>query len=514
MSFSGYVDLPAFGAASWKDPVATAAALPADNNLPGDTRVTLDTDSVYVWSGIAWQVIGSGSSGITQLTGDVTAGPGSGSQVATIASSAVSNAKMANMATQTIKGRTTAGSGSPEDLTATQATAILNTFATSTKGLVPGPSAAEVTATKVLQADGTWALKAPHGNNITWLVQGGRYNTLQDAIDATAANGTILVGPGSWGDGVLKGQVDIFGLNVDQSPLALLGNLSFAPSSGTAVQNSVNISRIYCTRLTVGGSAPSRVFMYNSRIVNSVADATPVMTTTAPSGSSLYIDDSQIGADSGHTGTIFSLSDGYCRIRRTIIYGADIAVSVSSGFVELNNCSAQYVKAGTHIMSVTAGVLYLGNDNLIENVAANASGINVGASGVLASTRTFWNVSAGTGYCVTGSGTFYHGFSLFNDITGAATNYSFNPGLTVRSFRGSGIRLPLGAGFVKTDANGDLSASATVSNSELADVATLTFKGRTTAGTGSPEDLTVSQAQAALGILTESQIMARAFARC
>src|SRR5262252_8574935 len=38
---------------------------------------------------------GGGGSGITQLTGDVTAGPGSGSQVATIAASAVTTTKIA-----------------------------------------------------------------------------------------------------------------------------------------------------------------------------------------------------------------------------------------------------------------------------------------------------------------------------------------------------------------------------------------------------------------------------------
>ncbi len=58
--------------------------------------------------------------GITQLTGDVTAGPGSGSQVATIANNAVTFAKMQDIATQTAIGRNTAGTGDPESVTISQ----------------------------------------------------------------------------------------------------------------------------------------------------------------------------------------------------------------------------------------------------------------------------------------------------------------------------------------------------------------------------------------------------------
>lgn len=101
------------------------------------------------------------SAGITDLTGDVTA-TGPGSSVATIANNVVSNAKLAQVATATFKGRTTAGTGNVEDLTATQATALLNNFvgdsgSGGTKGLVPAPAAGDAAAVKFLRADGTWA---------------------------------------------------------------------------------------------------------------------------------------------------------------------------------------------------------------------------------------------------------------------------------------------------------------------------------------------------------------------
>lgn len=79
----------------------------------------------------------------------------------TVPDATFANAKLANMATQTIKGRTTAGTGAPEDLTATQATAILNAFTGDSgsggvKGQVPAPAAGDAAAGNVLQADGTW----------------------------------------------------------------------------------------------------------------------------------------------------------------------------------------------------------------------------------------------------------------------------------------------------------------------------------------------------------------------
>lgn len=98
----------------------------------------------------------------------------------------VTNAKLADMAEATIKGRAVgAGTGDPTDLTATQATAILNDFvgdsgAGGTKGLVPAPAAGDAAANKYLDADGTWTV--PSGS--------GDIQTLLDGISTT--QGTIL----------------------------------------------------------------------------------------------------------------------------------------------------------------------------------------------------------------------------------------------------------------------------------------------------------------------------------
>lgn len=86
-------------------------------------------NELQTYDGASWVSVGSG--GITELTGDVTAGPGSGSQTATIANSAVTNAKMANMADGTIKSNISGGAAAPSDNTMT---AILDDAFGSTVG--------------------------------------------------------------------------------------------------------------------------------------------------------------------------------------------------------------------------------------------------------------------------------------------------------------------------------------------------------------------------------------------
>ncbi len=115
---------------------------------------------------------------ITQLTGDVTAGPGSGSQVATIPNDTVTNAQLANMAGNTVKVRTT-GSGDPQDLLigtnrilgnvagvissldGSQVNTMLPNFTSGLDGLAPASGGGTA---NFLRADGTWAIPPGTGS--------------------------------------------------------------------------------------------------------------------------------------------------------------------------------------------------------------------------------------------------------------------------------------------------------------------------------------------------------------
>ena len=134
-------------------------------------------------------------------TGDVT--NSAGSLALTIANDAVSNAKLANVATASFKGRVTAGTGDPEDLTGTQATTLLDQFTTSLKGLAPSSGGG---TTNFLRADGTWAAPSGGGgvsdgdkgditvtaSGATWTIDAGVVTTAKMGGDVTVAGKNLL----------------------------------------------------------------------------------------------------------------------------------------------------------------------------------------------------------------------------------------------------------------------------------------------------------------------------------
>jgi hypothetical protein len=78
----------------------------------------------------------------------------------TLADNSIGNAALADMPTARIKGRSSAGTGDPQDLTGAQATALLDTFTPAAKGLAPASGGGTA---NFLRADGAWAAPAGGG---------------------------------------------------------------------------------------------------------------------------------------------------------------------------------------------------------------------------------------------------------------------------------------------------------------------------------------------------------------
>lgn len=143
-------------------------------------------------------------------TGEVTS---VGDGATTIAADAVTNAKAANMATSTIKGRITAGTGDPEDLTAAQGRTILNVADGANNYVHPNHSG-DVTSV----ADGAQTIAA---DAVT-------YAKMQNAVGSSK-----LVGSGAAGAGANLEEI-ILGTNLSMSGTTL-NAAAAAGNTGTAI---------------------------------------------------------------------------------------------------------------------------------------------------------------------------------------------------------------------------------------------------------------------------------------
>src|SRR5215475_3911486 len=119
-----------------RDPMTARNALGISNGGGGVSSINTLTGALTIAAGTGINVSNAGTT-ITiastgnqtiTLSGDVT-GSGATAIATTIANNAVTNAKLADIATARIRGRVTAGTGDPEDLTGTQATTLLDVFA-------------------------------------------------------------------------------------------------------------------------------------------------------------------------------------------------------------------------------------------------------------------------------------------------------------------------------------------------------------------------------------------------
>ncbi len=116
------------------------------------------------------------------LTGEVT-GSGTGSFAATIAANAVTNSKLAQIATQTFKGRTSAGTGVVEDLTVAQMKTLLN---------LSGTNSGDQTITLTGDVTGTGTSSFPS----TIATNAVSYSKMQNVTASNKVLGRVTAGAG------------------------------------------------------------------------------------------------------------------------------------------------------------------------------------------------------------------------------------------------------------------------------------------------------------------------------
>jgi hypothetical protein len=133
---------------------ANALSISQVSNLQNTLDGKIASTSIGAVSGVASLTSGSTltPSQMPALTGDVT--NTAGTLASTISNAAVTLVKMANLAANSIIGNNTGAAATPIALTAAQVTAMLPTYTTTVKGLVPPPAVS--TSLSFLCDDGVW----------------------------------------------------------------------------------------------------------------------------------------------------------------------------------------------------------------------------------------------------------------------------------------------------------------------------------------------------------------------
>lgn len=254
------------------------------------------------------------------------------------------------------------------------------------------------------------------GGKIHWVVQGGKYATLQAAVNAAAAEDVIMVGPktsGDWGNVVL---------NVVNKPLIIaatsgagankvvkVGSVTYdLGTTGPALNVNVNETYLYglyiqgsftgsAVTLTGGANYPGRLRLYGCYVLNSsTTGAAAVTNSNLGANSSLYLDACVVSLPNSTTGSAVVQTAGYTIIRnRSDVNGSSAAIAtgnamnVSAGTVEIYDSYISIpVRIGAVVgyptINVTGATTFVlaGYSTILNGSdAAGAACANIGTSG-------------------------------------------------------------------------------------------------------------------------------------
>lgn len=312
------------------------------------------------------------------LTGDVTATQNSNST--TISNSAVTNAKMANMATQTFKGRNTAGSGAPEDISISTARTMLS----------------------INNVDNTSDLNKP----ISTATQNAldlKIDSLKTSIDSIFVkyDGTwyyagkiVATGAGvSWGDlsGTLSNQTDLQNalngkLNIGDSTIyfSVSRALDSLSDHWTAINGKLNSNDSRIANWTAA---------YNDKINSAAFSGTTTKTLTLTQQDGGTVTASFTDDNTTYTGsTSISLTGG--SFQRAALTG-DVTSPANSNSTTIANNAVTNAKAADMAVNTIKGRITAGTGDPQDLTASQVRTIINVADGAEVNVNADWNAVSG-----------------------------------------------------------------------------------------------------------------------